>query len=216
MRIDVRDNLRRPIGRVTVDPAGRPTRVTTEALSRRPSGMSLGSVADNQKPRAVSILSREVFLNWDTALDDAGQLRRCVSCGCTDLFKEKAFPQVTAVIVILAFIGAIIGAVGWASTPVLYGMGVILVLDVAILILSRRRLVCYQCRTTFGDLPIARYHRGWDRAVADRYPAQPPEPQEVPAIARGEGRAITTTAESPTSSDSTMAPAEQTNYFASS
>src|SRR4029077_17447430 len=98
MRIDVRDNQRRPIGRVTVDPAGRPTRVTTEALSRQPSAMSLGAVAESGKPKAVSILSREVFLNWDTALDDAGQLRRCVSCGCTDLFKEKAFPQVTAVI----------------------------------------------------------------------------------------------------------------------
>ena len=163
-------------------------------------------------------MSGEAFLNWDTALDDAGQLRRCVACGCTDLFKEKAFPQVTAFIVVLAFLGAVVGAAGLANTPpVLVAMAVILVLDVAILVFSRRRLVCYQCRTTFYDLSIARYHRAWDRTLADRHPA-PTRPASVnrEAQARRPGNAAETEqpAEKPPVTEAS--PLETTNYFASS
>jgi hypothetical protein len=153
MWIELRDENRRRIGRVQVDPSQRPTRATATARS--------------------SSEEREVFLNWDTAVDDSGQLRRCVGCGCTEMFRERAFPQVTAVVVVLAFAGAIIGALGLAeNTPVLIAMAVVLVLDVAILLFSRRRLVCYRCRSTYHDLPIARYHRPWDRSRADRVTTQ--------------------------------------------
>lgn len=148
MRIELRDESRRRVGRIDVDPALRPTRVSVVASDR------------------------EVFLSWDTAVDDAGNLRRCVACGCTDLFHEKAFPQVTGLVVVLAFSGAVLGALGLASRPaVLIPMALVLVLDVAILLFSRRRLVCYRCRTSYHGLPVARYHRSWDRSIADRYPA---------------------------------------------
>jgi hypothetical protein len=146
MRIELRDDSRRRIGRIMVDPALRPTRVT---------------VVDGD---------REVFLNWETALDDAGHLRRCVACGCPDLFREKAFPQVTLFVVVLAFAGAVVGALGYATTPpMLIAMGIILAVDIAILLFSRRRLVCYRCRTSYHGLPPARYHRPWDRSIAERY-----------------------------------------------
>jgi len=157
MRIELRDETRQRIGRIVVDPALRPTRVT---------------VVDSD---------REVFLNWETAQDDAGHLRRCVACGCPDLFREKAFPQVTVFVVVLAFAGAVLGALGYATTPpMLIAMGVVLAVDIAILLFSRRRLVCYRCRTSYHGLPMARYHRSWDRETADRYPA-PERPDEVTA-----------------------------------
>jgi hypothetical protein len=53
----------------------------------------------------------------------------------------------------------------------LAAMALVLVADVAILAFSRRRLVCYRCRTSYHELPIARYHRTWDRATAERHPA---------------------------------------------
>lgn len=146
MRIELRDLDRKRIGRVDVDAARRPTRV------------------------AVPAAGREVFLKWDTALDDAGQLRRCVVCGCSDLFSEKAFPQVTGFVVVFAFAGAVVGALGYANTPpVLIAMLAVLVLDVAIFIFSRRRLVCYRCRSSYHRLPIARYHGTWDRPTAERH-----------------------------------------------
>jgi len=145
MRIELHDTERRKIGRIEVDPVRRPTRVR------------------------IQDTLREVFLDWDTALDDAGHLRRCVACGCADLFRTKAFPQITGFVVVLAFAGAAIGALGRATPPILIAMVLVLVADVAILLLSRQRLVCHRCRTSYHNLSIARYHRGWDRAVAERH-----------------------------------------------
>jgi hypothetical protein len=203
MRIDVRDLNRHRIGRITIDPAARPTRTTVASSAtgrhslarrlwsaiatigkRRPQPPSHEHRTANNGSANGAAGGREVFLTWDTALDDAGQLRRCVACGCPDLFREKAFPQVTGFVVLLAFIGAIVGALGLATDlPVLFAMAGVLLLDIAILFFSRRRLVCYQCRSSFHDLRIARYHRPWDRSVADRYPA-PPLPETAAAQQR--------------------------------
>ena len=146
MLIELRDAERRKVGRIEIDPAERPTRVHVQGSDR------------------------EVFLDWDTALDDAGHLRRCIVCRCPDLFRAKAFPQVTGFVVVLAFAGAVIGALGLATTPpILIAMVLVLVADIAILLLSRARLVCHRCRTSYHDLAIARYHRRWDRAIAERH-----------------------------------------------
>jgi hypothetical protein len=153
MLIELRDAERRKVGRIDLDPAERPTRVHVQGSDR------------------------EVFLDWDTALDDAGHLRRCVVCSCPDLFRTKAFPQVTGFVVVLAFAGAVIGALGLATTPpILIAMVLVLVADIAILLLSRERLVCHECRTSYHDLAIARYHRRWDRAIAERH-APPGDPK---------------------------------------
>lgn len=162
MRIELRDEHRRRAGRVEVDPARRPVRATTRGV---------------EPPR-------ELFLDWEGAQDDAGRLRRCVVCGCRDLFAEKAFPQVTGIVVVLAFAGAVVGTLGLATTPpVLIAMTVVLLLDVAILIFSRRRLVCYGCLASYHDLVIARYHRRWDRAVAQRH-ERPPAPAPEGEVSR--------------------------------
>ena len=147
MRIAVRDLQRRRRGVIDVDPDARPIRVSL--------------------PHGVD----EVFLTWDSAIDDDGNLRRCVVCGCPDMFREKAFPQITGFIVILAFAGALVGILGLATTALLIAMATVLVLDVAILLFSRRRLVCYRCLTSHHDLQIATYHRGWDRSAAERFPS---------------------------------------------
>jgi hypothetical protein len=149
VRIDLRDDQRQPIGRLTLEPGQRPVRATVP-----PAG-------------------REVFLNWDSALDDSEQLRRCVACGCPDLFREKAFPAVTAIVVVLAFIGAAAGLLGFVTTTEGFAaLLLLLLIDVALLLFTKNRLVCYRCQSAYGDLSIARYHRGWDRTKADRYPAQ--------------------------------------------
>lgn len=159
MRIEARDTNRHYVGRLTVDSTARPTRSPLEGEQG------------------------EVFLNWDSALDDAGHLRRCVVCGCPDLFQEKAFPQVTMIIVVLAFLGAFAGTfAGIFATeinlPLMVALVIVLVLDVGVLVFARRRLVCYRCRSSFHGVTIARYHQRWDRAVADRYPAPTETPEE--------------------------------------
>lgn len=172
MRILLRDLDRRPIGRVDVDADARPSRVT------------------------VPETDREVFLNWDSAIDDGGGLRRCVRCGCPDLFHEKAFPVITGFVVVLAFAGAVVAGLGFATDPsVQIVLTAVLVLDVAILGFSRRRIVCYRCHSAYPGQRIARYLRSWDRSVAERHPkpattpAPGPGPEDVegPSVARGSG-----------------------------
>ena len=186
MRIELRNENRQRIGRVLVDPAQRPTRVSVvkhRSFFLTPTFLPLQQgngehsaveqIAGDEK-RISNGAAGEAFLHWDTAVDDSGHLRRCVACGCPDLFREKAFPQVTGFVVLLAFVGAIVGALGLATDlPVLLTLVGVLLLDVAILVFSKRRLVCYRCRSTFHNVGIARYHRPWDRSVAERYPPSP-------------------------------------------
>ena len=93
------------------------------------------------------------------------------------MFRTKSFPQVTLFVVVLAFAGAVVAALGYATDPkVLAALVVVLAVDVAILLFSRPLLVCYRCRSTYSMLPIARYHRRWDRREAERH-----ERAEAPA-----------------------------------
>lgn len=151
MRIDVRDAEGRRFGRVEVDEAQPP---------------SLVRLADPDRPGGEA---RERYLHWDGALDDAGHLRRCVVCGGGDLYRSKALPQVTPFIVVLAFVGSIVGLLGYAAHPlVLPALVVLLAIDVGTLALARNRLVCYRCGSVYGRCGIARYHRRWERSEAER------------------------------------------------
>ena len=158
MRIELRDEGRQKLGRVEIDIHARPTRV--------------------HAPDA----DRDVILSWDSALDDAGRLRRCLACGSSDMYRAKAFPQITGFVIIAAFAGAVIGALGLATPPMLVGMTVVLIIDIGILFFVRESLVCYRCRSAYRDIPIARYHDRWDRTVAERF--QPLETNEAPEARR--------------------------------
>lgn len=150
MRVTLRDRNRRRIGRIDVDPAARPPRVPIE------------------EPGEAG--PREVFLQWDSALDDTGNLRRCIVCGCPDLFREKAYPPFTGVIVALAFAGSALGILGYSENPaVLSAMTAVLMLDLGVLLVARRRLVCHRCHSTYASVPITRWHPQWDRQIAARY-----------------------------------------------
>ncbi len=150
MRIDLRDPDGRRLGRVEVDPAQRPD------LVRLP-----GETADAP--------GSERFLNWEGAIDDGGHLRTCVVCGSSSLYRGKVFPQVTPFVVLLAFAGAVIGFLGYATNPlVLPALLVLLLVDIATLALARERLVCYRCGSIYARLRIARYHSRWSRTAAER------------------------------------------------
>lgn len=164
MRALLRDEHRERLGEVEIDLTDRPTRVHIDETDR------------------------DVFLNWEGAVDDAGQLRKCLACGCGEMYAEKAFPQVTGFVVVLAFTGAALGLLGNdVPPPVLVAMTIVLIADVAILVFSRVRLVCYQCRSIDRDLTIARYHRSWDRSVADRYPLPTKPAAEATTSSTGSG-----------------------------
>lgn len=155
MRIDVRDEGRRKVGRVEFDANQRPVRARTEKGDR------------------------DVYLEWEAATDDSGRLRSCLVCGCRDLYRIRIFPHLTWFVVVLAFAGAAVGVLArnFAQDPwVLGALAVVLVLDVASLIFSGHRLVCYRCGSAYSKLQIARQHQNWNRAVAERYAPIPQAP----------------------------------------
>ena len=153
MEIALHDRRRRPVGRVRVDPAARPVRV---------------------KVTADDGTAHDAFLEWERAVDDAGQLRACVACGCQRLYRRKTLPRMTPFVLVLAGAGVVAGALGYSSHPVvLAALVVLLALDVAVLFVARTQLVCYRCGTSYADLRVARYHRAWDARTAQEPDARP-------------------------------------------
>ena len=156
MRIELRDSSRRRLARLELDESARPARVPVPGLAH------------------------DLFPRWEGAIDDAGSLRRCVVCGCDHLYSRRNFPQVTPFIAVLAFSVAVVAILGYAASPLTTAaLIVLLVADLMILRFSKRQLACYRCGAIYGSTRIARFHRVWDRAVAEKVAA---EPMELPAI----------------------------------
>ncbi len=167
MDIQIRDRSRQPIGVAQVDPAARPMLVRAIAADGAP---------------------HEIYLDWEHALDDAGQLRSCVTCGCQHLYRRRTLPRFAPFALVLAGAGVVAGVLGYSSDPiVLAALVALLVLDGAVLVLARVQLVCYRCGSAYGGAPIARYHRAWDARVAAEPDNQPAVPNELngPNDARG-------------------------------
>lgn len=128
----------------------------------------------------------EVFLDWDGALDDSGHLRCCPICGGKQLFKVRTLPTVTPIFVILAFAGTAVSLFGYANNPIILAALVLVVLtELVILVVARKRLVCYRCRSRFAQIPIAPYHAVFDPQIAQLDGNQPvgidSEPDEAAA-----------------------------------
>lgn len=157
MRADVRTTEGERLGRIQIDEATRPVRIHPPS-SERP-----------------------LFLEWDGALDDAEHLRSCVICGHSRLYRSRSLPQLTPFVVLLAFAGAAVGLLGFATDPLILGLlGLLLVADVGLLVLARTRIVCYRCGTVYDQLPIARYHHPWNPSIAEREtPGSKSAPEDV-------------------------------------
>ncbi len=145
MRIELRGPGRRRLGRVELDEQARPARVPVP-----------GSEQD-------------LFPQWDAAFDDSGSLRKCVACGCEHLYRRRNLPQVTPVIAVLAFSGAMVSILGYAAHAAATALLVaLLVADLLIITLAVRQLVCYRCGAIHEGVRIARYQRPWDRTMAEK------------------------------------------------
>ena len=106
MIVDVRTTKGERLGRVEVDPTTRPVKLRPDQADR------------------------DLFLDWDGAVDDAGHLRSCVFCDHGRLYRSRTLPQVTPFVILLAFAGATLGLLGYADRPlILTLLIVVLVVD---------------------------------------------------------------------------------------
>ena len=121
-------------------------------------------IAIEQRPSKVRLEQSgdDVFIDWNSTVDDSGRLRACVLCR-GDVYRERTFPQITAIVIVLAFAGGVAGLLGLVTTwLMLIAMMSVLLIDIIILIFSFNRLVCYKCGTRYSKLTIAPYHQKWD------------------------------------------------------
>jgi hypothetical protein len=154
MRIELRDSTGRRLARVGIDEQARPARV--QFVPER------GGAAQDLFPR------------WDEAIDDSGALRRCVVCGGDRLYVRRTRPQLLPLVALLAFLGAGVALLGYATNPLVYALlAALLVVDILTLFLVRQQLVCYGCATVYREVRIARDHRPWDRTMADQIAKEP-------------------------------------------
>lgn len=158
MRIDIRNLKREPLFTVEVDDKDPPSAV-------KPSASALA------EPRgALPPLPSEVYLEWDSTIDDLGHLRRCPVCGCRELFVRKDFPQVTGFAIIV--LAGILSMVLVGFRQVVWAVGILIavaIIDAAIYLFTGRCLVCYRCRSEFRKLPIRKDHPTWELAVGEKY-----------------------------------------------
>jgi ribosomal protein L37E len=96
-------------------------------------------------------------------------LRSCVVCGHPRVYRARSLPQMTPFVVLLALGLAMIALLGFATSPAFLALlAVVLALDIGVLVLARTQLICYRCGSVYERLGIARYHRHWDPAIAER------------------------------------------------
>lgn len=113
---------------------------------------------------------REIYLDWAGAIDDEYHLRKCPVCNCQELFVRKDVPQLTAFVLVL--VAAAIATGLFAADKIkesLLVLVIVIVIDLAIFFFSPRQVVCYQCRSEFGGLPIAINQKNWEAAIGERY-----------------------------------------------
>lgn len=115
---------------------------------------------------------RDLFLDWERAIDDGGHLRKCILCGCESLHRTRSLPRVTPIVLVLGLTIVAVGLAGYGTPPLLVVSAIAAsVIDLAFLLLGKVRLACYRCRSTFTGMPIARYHRWWDARTQRRVEA---------------------------------------------
>ena len=132
-------------------------------------------VSAQHPPTVVHPPDREtpkVLLNWERAVDDAGNLRRCPVCSCKDLYSYRRVPKMTAFALIVAagLVAMVLLGMGQPVLAVVV-LGVVIGIDVAVFLFLPRSLVCYRCRSQFRGLPGGRAgaHREWNSDTAERY-----------------------------------------------
>ncbi len=153
MLVDFRDEKRVFLGRVGVD--------VGEEEGERCAVVELPS-------NEAGLSERE--LQWEGALDDAGLVQRCISCGCKELFVRKDFPQVLGMGLVIGAAGLSVvffalGQVFWSIAILVGAVGV----DSLIFYFTPKCVVCYRCRTEYHGCGIGEELEAWDLSLGEKY-----------------------------------------------
>lgn len=101
---------------------------------------------------------------------DGPRPRRCLVCGCGDLWRQKDFPQKLGLA--LVGLGALLSTIAVALFMPLTALGVLLafaLLDLVLFVYMPDVLVCYRCGARHGRTPLGEEYPRFDLETAERY-----------------------------------------------
>lgn len=96
--------------------------------------------------------------------------RRCLACGCTDLWRQKDFSQRLGVTIVA--IGVILSTVAMAYMQPELSLGILMAFalaDMVLYVVMRDCLVCYRCHARYRRVPNLEQIGTFDLEVNERY-----------------------------------------------
>jgi hypothetical protein len=99
-----------------------------------------------------------------------GVPRRCLVCGCGDLWRQKDFPQRLGLAMV--GLGAILSTIAWAYHLPATALGVLLgfaLVDLLLFTFMKDVLVCYRCQARFRDADLGEDYPRFNLETAERY-----------------------------------------------
>lgn len=104
--------------------------------------------------------------------NDLGQTgpRKCLVCGCDDLWRQKDFPQRLGVAMVA--LGAVLSTIAFALYMPLTALGVLLafaLVDLLLFTFMKDVLVCYRCHARYRDAALEDDHPRFNLETAERY-----------------------------------------------
>ena len=98
-----------------------------------------------------------------------GAPRRCLFCGCNDLWRQKDFPQRVGLAIVA--LGIVLSTVAWFYMEPLWSLGILMVFalaDMLLYVFMRDVLVCYRCGARYSQATVEE-RPYFDLEVAERY-----------------------------------------------
>ena len=112
--------------------------------------------------------------SWTRAVSAAdlanGEPNRCLVCGCTDLWRQKDFPQKLGLTMVA--LGALLSTIAWMQYMPLTAIGVLLgfaFVDLMLYTFMPDVLVCYRCSARFRHAKLSEHHPRFDLETSERY-----------------------------------------------
>jgi hypothetical protein len=125
---------------------------------------------------------------WTKPIDErdfsADAPRRCLICGCDDLWRQKDFPpQLGLAIVAIGIVSSTI-AVAYMRPTLAIGILMFFALaDMILFSIMRDALVCYRCHARYRGAVIGESHPKFDLELNERYRQEAARMQTLPGKA---------------------------------
>lgn len=99
--------------------------------------------------------------------------KQCLACGCSDLWRQKDFPQWLGLTMVA--MGIVFATIAWAKYMPLLALGILMffaLIDLILYAVMGDMLVCYRCAARHRKMPIPEDHADFDLEVHERYRQQ--------------------------------------------